>query len=986
MAAGQSYAPPVRIACIGASITYGATLANPERDAYPQQLGKLLGARYQVTNYGVSGATLLRMGNLSYRSTTAYQAALQSNPDIVFIDLGGNDAKLINRVHIAEFENDYRDLIQSFEELPACPRIILLLPLPGFTKDTAQIWDRAIVSTIIPHIRQVAYHEHLELLDMHSLFAGKEDWMPDKIHPNLEGATLIARTLYSSLTRPAERAGISDSYPADISDWQNAFLAGNGKMGIMVFGNPLHETVIYNDRRFNLAKARDRSFARVSPADIAKIRYLCAEGHFAEANKLAVSSAQYSGGGEGNRHPGFEMRIDLPSGGEINRYSRICNFRTGEIIIKWADDRGEWERRAFVSRKDNVIVQNLTGPDKGKISCDIQLSVDPKMSFPPGMRFIDVSDTDHLNLRVRYPPNTNGAGYEGVTRVIVSGGSKTMAGDILHVYGADSVLLLTRTEKYYSDCDSQWNRGDVQKQLQRISANYDELLKGQIATHGQIYDRVKLDLKATAADRRRTNENLLKMQQDSPVGVKALWERVFDAGRYYFLSSGSELTPPDLLGIWTGDCNAGWGGFYHLDANLNLQVAGGNIGDMPEVMEGYFKINEGWSADLQINASKLLGCRGMVAAGNTPGTTTGLMAGISDYYPYQYATGEEDWLLYPFWEHYLVTGDKNFLKKRLYPMLKQMGYFYEDFLKLKDRHGDYIFAGSVSPENQPENIHVSLLNNSVFDISGAKFALTKLVEACDLLGTDRGKGQGRERWSRILKKLPPYLINADGALQEWAWPGLKDHYDHRHSSQLLPVWPYREITPEGKPSLFKAAAVTLGRKDAYNYGNTGHGLLHSALIAAGLKNAGAVNSKLLRLTKEGFYFNNLASSHNSGHAVFCTDACNTVPAIMMEMLVSSDPGVLELLPALPEPMDKGEISGVMGRNRVRIERLSWNIPGHGIQCVLRSDIDQHLTLIVRKGIREIRTGVKVSPSALGEIARIIDLRAGVPASISIGLK
>jgi len=105
-----------------------------------------------------------------------------------------------------------------------------------------------------------------------------------------------------------------------------------------------------------------------------------------------------------------------------------------------------------------------------------------------------------------------------------------------------------------------------------------------------------------------------------------------------------------------------------------------------------------------------------------------------------------------------------------------------------------------------------LLNNSAFDVSGGKFCLTALVETCKILGLDQGPGQGVERWSNLLNKLPPYLINSDGALQEWGWPGLKDNYIHRHLSHMLPVWPFREISPEATPELFNAAAVVLAKK------------------------------------------------------------------------------------------------------------------------------------------------------------------------------
>ncbi|HEY0244048.1 MAG TPA: hypothetical protein VGC01_00670, partial [Mucilaginibacter sp.] len=232
---------------------------------------------------------------------------------------------------------------------------------------------------------------------------------------------------------------------------------------------------------------------------------------------------------------------------------------------------------------------------------------------------------------------------------------------------------------------------------------------------------------------------------------------------------------------------------------------------------------------------------------------------------------------------------------------------------------------------------------------------------------------------------PPYLVNADGALQEWSWPGIADHYNHRHSSHLLPVWPYMEITPENDLKLFNAALTTLGKKDAYNYENAGHGLLHSALIAANLKNEQAVDGKLLRLTREDFYYNNLATSHYPKHGTFCTDVCNTVPAIMMEMLVGSSPGILELLPALPKELDQGAIADIKGRNQVTVQSLSWNMKTHTVNCTLQSDIDQKITLIERNSINNIKTDAKVSPSSLGQIARVIQLKKGVKTNISIRL-
>ncbi|WP_184543749.1 GDSL-type esterase/lipase family protein [Mucilaginibacter sp. FT3.2] len=201
---GISVKAQTRITCIGASITYGATLAEPATQSYPAQLQRLLGNNYVVSNFGVSSATMLRKGDLSYWSTSAYQQALKSRPDVVFIDLGGNDSKLVNRVHLNEYGQDYKDMIRAFAQLPSHPRMVLLLPIPAFLADTNQIYDKVIVNDIIPRIRQVAYDTRLEVIDMHSMFVNHENWMPDKIHPDLQGATITAKRLYDVIVQPKD--------------------------------------------------------------------------------------------------------------------------------------------------------------------------------------------------------------------------------------------------------------------------------------------------------------------------------------------------------------------------------------------------------------------------------------------------------------------------------------------------------------------------------------------------------------------------------------------------------------------------------------------------------------------------------------------------------------------------------------------------------------------------------------------------------------
>jgi lysophospholipase L1-like esterase len=189
----------VKVACIGASITYGATIHDREKNSYPAQLQAMLGSGYNVINCGVSGTTMLYNGDYPYIITNEYKAALKALPDVVIIDLGGNDSKLINRLKLANFQADCSKLIASFAKLPSHPRIVLLTAMPSFVSDTTAIWDPVIVHQVNPRIQNAAFVNNVEIIDMHSPMVDKEAIMPDKIHPNKEGATIMAGKVYDNI-------------------------------------------------------------------------------------------------------------------------------------------------------------------------------------------------------------------------------------------------------------------------------------------------------------------------------------------------------------------------------------------------------------------------------------------------------------------------------------------------------------------------------------------------------------------------------------------------------------------------------------------------------------------------------------------------------------------------------------------------------------------------------------------------------------------
>ena len=202
---GQAPPTPTRIACVGDSITYGAAIREREKHCYPAQLAGLLGNRYEVKNFGRNGATLLRQGDLPYMKQKQFSDALAFKPDIVVIKLGTNDSKPQNwEKKEAEFVGDYKTLIKQFQSLASRPRILICLPVP-VARDRWGIRESIVQGKIIPRIRQVARETGVETIDLYGTLANRKDLIPDGVHPNGQGATLLAREVKRKIAEPPKQ-------------------------------------------------------------------------------------------------------------------------------------------------------------------------------------------------------------------------------------------------------------------------------------------------------------------------------------------------------------------------------------------------------------------------------------------------------------------------------------------------------------------------------------------------------------------------------------------------------------------------------------------------------------------------------------------------------------------------------------------------------------------------------------------------------------
>lgn len=212
----QDYKAPIRVACVGDSITAGVGTANSAFQAYPKQLQRLLDDHWQVSNFGVSGSTLLNSGDNPYQKTDAFQKALALQPDVVIIMLGTNDTKPRNWNMKDQFVADYQQLIGKFRDLPSKPRIFVCHPVPVPGAGNFGI-NEAGVQQEIPMLDTLAKQENLGVIDMHGAFAGKDHLIPDRVHPNTAGAEVMAKAAYKALTGKSFEGAV----PAMVrSQWQ----------------------------------------------------------------------------------------------------------------------------------------------------------------------------------------------------------------------------------------------------------------------------------------------------------------------------------------------------------------------------------------------------------------------------------------------------------------------------------------------------------------------------------------------------------------------------------------------------------------------------------------------------------------------------------------------------------------------------------------------------------------------------------------------
>ncbi len=533
-------------------------------------------------------------------------------------------------------------------------------------------------------------------------------------------------------------------------------ISGNGPINIDMTCDPYSEQITF---RHESIFVPHKHFEAPNIAGIfPQVRQMMLEGKYHEAAKLAYDewhkSSLPQGGGYGGG-PAFEMRLDYPKTASVKDYLRTVDFESTELKVHWTDERGEWVRRIFTSRPDNVVVQSLTAPKGQSLNVRITLGRatggpfggigfaggglgEPLSGEPPrtqgffGRRGEGAQGefhTDYNEQRLIFKgvldPSVNNSGYAGVTRVVRDGGSARMEGDTLVVENASSVMLLTRIEHFPDYSEEQVEA--LRQAVEQLTPDYAALLERARKVQSEMLNRVTVDFGGASKNAMSSEELLVRA---------AVEPRLFGRFSREVIRNVPLLVHPDQRQVLQ---HAGRDQRQYQPADCS-----GRAGRSPRRHGGLLQLDgkprTPTTAPTQKTSS---GCAAPIMPSRRPRSrasirisTTPLRPGKLWPHPYWLSAG--GWCVRPFWDHYLVTGDMDFLRNRVVPAYKDLALFYEDFLTVTDKNGNYIFVPSFSPENNPGNLNpgcMAVINTSM-DISVCREVLGNLVEACELLGIE----------------------------------------------------------------------------------------------------------------------------------------------------------------------------------------------------------------------------------------------------------
>ena len=728
------------------------------------------------------------------------------------------------------------------------------------------------------------------------------------------GAMALALSGCQSATDSCETTELWYAQPAEV--WMESLPIGNGRLGAMTYGGIEEEKLALNESTMWSGQYNENQNIPFGREKMNQLRKLFFEGKLSEGNRIAGDNLHGNQTSFGTHLPigDLKMQFIYPEG-KVTDYRRSLSLDEAVSSVSFNSGGVNYKREYFATNPDNVLVLRLTADKQKSITMNMGLDL---------MRQADLSVEDNQLVftgKVDFPLHgPGGVCFEGRIAVLADNGEVKMEQSEVGIKEADAVTLIVDVRTDYKSPDYKTLCADgVEK---AAAKSYDELKQAHIKDYNTLYNRVSIHFGQDANRALPTDVRWKQVKEGkTDTGLDALF---FQYGRYLTIASSRENSPlPIALQGFFNDnkaCNMGWTNDYHLDINTEQNYWAANVGNLAECNAPLFTYIKDLAHHGAKTAEVVYGCKGWTAhtTANVWGYTPASSTIIWGLFPMA-----SSWIASHLWTQYEFTQDKQYLAETAYPLLKGNAQFILDFLA-KDPKSGYLMTGpSISPENWFRTAGGEEMVASMMPACDRELAyeiLSNCVQASEILNTDR---EFADSLRTAIAQLPPIQLRANGAIREWFEDFEEAHPNHRHTSHLLALYPFSQITLEKTPELAEAARKTIeNRLSAENWEDTEWSRANMICMYARLKDAQEAY-KSVQLLQGKLSRENLMTVSPGGIAgaegdIYSFDGNPAGTAGMAEMLVQNHEGYVEFLPCLPDEWKEGSFKGLCIRGGAEV--------------------------------------------------------------------